>query len=698
MENKENLNSGSELNINSENVSNVENQNISANNSNNESNNPEEKKLNAADLILQRLSARKKKDNDSDEKTEKEEIVEVKLKKEEEIVEIEEEIVEIEEENDEIEEVEEDDNELVEEENELPDYSQLTKEQLVEKLKEELDKPISKIRNSVDSIKINFFKKHKAELAEKRKEFYEQNKTEEEGVELEFKPEPDSLEIEFKELYKKYKDLRAEEHQRHEEEKQKNIVAKYKIIDEIENLINNKDTLNNIFEDFKNLQKQWKEIGLVPQNEVKQLWEKYNYTIERFYDFVKINKELRDLDFKKNLEAKIELCERAEELLLETKVVKAFRELQKLHEMWRDIGPIAIEKKDEIWERFKNATTQINKKHQDYFDQLKKEQENNLKAKTLICERAEELANENINTHKAWEENSKEIIELQQIWRLIGFAPKKFNNQIYQRFREACDLFFERKRDFYNTSREEQENNLQLKTDLCVQVESLKDSTDWRKTTDLIINLQKRWKEIGQVPKKHSDEIWKRFRAACNYFFETKEKFFSQRHEEEAENLKLKQDLIERIKTYESGDNEQENLRQLKEFQAEWSNIGFVPIKNKDEIQAQYREAIDKKFAQLRLDEYRKDELRLKNTIDDYKRQPKAKDKIITEKEKIKNKLDKIQSEIVLWENNLGFFAKSKNADAMIADFRKKIENAKNQAQFLKKQIDMLENEQSSLE
>lgn len=690
MENKENLNSNPELENNSENIVNDLNQNISLNNTNENisSENTENNQKNAADLILKRLSARKNKSENSEEiKTENEVINLTELKTE--VSEI------IDETDDEIDEISGEDIEELEKE--LPNYNQFTKEQLVEALKTELEKPLSKIRLSVDSIKINFYKKHKAEIAEKRKKFLEENKTED-GSEPEFVVEADALENEFKELYKKYKDLRAEEAQKIEEKKHQNIEAKYKIIDEIENLINNKDSLSNTFEDFKNLQKQWKEIGLVPQNEVKKLWDKYNYTVERFYDFVKINKELRDLDFKKNLEAKIQICEQAEELLLETRIVKAFRELQKLHDQWRDVGPIANDKKEETWERFKNVTNQINKKHQDYFDGLKNEQENNLKAKTLICERAEELANENVTNHKQWDDNSKEIIELQQIWRLIGFAPKKFNNQIYQRFREACDLFFERKRDFYNQSREEQENNLQLKTDLCVQVESLKDSNEWKKTTDMIINLQKKWKEIGQVPKKNSDEIWKRFRAACNEFFENKEKFFSNRHSDEENNLKLKTELIEKINSFESTDNEHENLKQLKDFQLEWSQIGFVPFKNKEEIQTKYREAIDKKFSQLKLDDYKRDEMRLKNTIDDYKRQPKAKDKISTEKEKLKNKLDKIQSEIILFENNLGFFAKSKNADAMINEFKKKIEDSKNQVKSLQKQINLLENEQESLD
>jgi hypothetical protein len=367
MENKEILNSNSELENNSENVVNEVTQEISLNkiievNDNSENTSvSDEKQQNAAELIMQKLTARKKKDEETEEiKT----VIKDTILQDNNLVE------DLEIEDEELDEINVE--ELDELEHEMPNYTQFSKEQLVEAIKSELEKPLSKIRITVDSIKINFYKKHKAEIAEKRKKFLEENKTDD-GVEPEFVPEPDEMELEFKELYKKYKDLRAIETQQIEELKHKNIAAKYKIIDDIENLINNKDTLSNTFEDFKNLQKQWKEIGLVPQNEVKKLWDKYNYTIERFYDFVKINKELRDLDFKKNFEAKIELCERAEELLLEPKIVKAFKDLQKLHDQWRDVGPTSVEKKEEIWERFKNATTQINKKHQDYFDSLKQE-------------------------------------------------------------------------------------------------------------------------------------------------------------------------------------------------------------------------------------------------------------------------------------------------------------------------------------
>jgi len=717
MENKEFLDSNSEIIQNSENVVNDETQNISEQKStdvnSNNSNVIEEKQQNAAELILKKLADRKKKDETSENFN----VEEIVLKSDvtnsadeveklssfnenvtEEIsLDVSTEIIDDIDEDASIKEVIAEEEEEIERTTDLPDISQLTKEELITVFKEQLEKPVAKIRLFVDLIKTTFYKKHKAESAEKRRIFLEENKKED-GTEVEYKPEPDALELEFKELYKQYRDLRAIRAQEIEKNKQKNLQAKYKIIEEIDNLINNKETLSNTFEEFKNLQKQWKEIGIVPQNDVKQLWDKYNYSVEKFYDFVKINKELRDLDFRKNLEAKIELCERAEELILEPKIVKAFKELQKLHDQWRDIGPISNEKKEEIWERFKNATNQINKIHQEYFDNLKQEQENNLKAKTLISERAEELANDEANNHKKWEENSKEIIELQQIWRLIGFAPKKFNNQIYKRFREACDLFFERKRDFYNQSREEQDNNLQLKTDLCVQVESLIDSTDWRKTSDLIINLQKKWKEVGPVPKKNSDEIWKRFRAACNKFFETKEKFFSERHVEEDNNLKLKLEIIEKLKNFDKADDDKENLRKLKELQLEWSQVGYVPIKHKDEIQKQYRQIIEQNFSHLKIDEYKRDELRLKNLIDDSKNQPRAKDKLITEKERLKNKLDKIQSEIVLWENNLGFFAKSKNAETMIADFNKKIETAKTQAKSLQKQINLLETEQNSID
>lgn len=572
-------------------------------------------------------------------------------------------------------------------EGEEVDYSDLNKPELVAKLKELLEtKSVRQLKDSVENIKINFYRLHNAEILEQRKKFIDDG-----GAFQDFKPEPDNLEDEFKELLKLYKQKKADYIQKIEDEKEENLKARYQIIDELKELINKKESINKTFQEFKEIQNRWRSIGNITQTEVKNVWGTYNHHVEKFYDYININKELRDLDFKRNLEAKIKLCERAEELLLEPSIVSAFKMLQKYHAQWREIGPVPMEQREEIWSRFKEATSTINKKHHEYFEKLKQERENNLKAKILLCEKAEDLYQGTNKNYKEWEEKSKQLIELQKIWRLIGFAPKKDNNKVYKRFRTACDDFFAKKREFYAQKREEQENNLQLKTELCLQAEGMKDSTDWKKTTQEYIKIQKQWKEIGPVPRKHSDTIWERFRTTCNYFFDKKAEFFKNRDKTQDENLKKKQDLIDRINNFTPGEDNDQNLEQLKAFQKEWTDIGFVPYKNKDEIQKEYRTALNKHFKQLDLDEFQKSELRFKNKLKNMQHSPKSQTKMRREREKLVTKLEQVESDISLWENNIGFFAKSENAQSLIEDVNKKIENARKTADSLRERLGMMD-------
>lgn len=566
------------------------------------------------------------------------------------------------------------------------DYSQFSKHELVQKLDHILSSvPIEKIRLSVESIKINFYKKHKADLDKLRKE------AEESGEETIFTPEPDPLEERLKELLKKYRDLKSEFNHKLELEKQKNLKEKYRIIEEIKELVNKKESINDTFHQFRELQNQWRAIGVVPQQNIKDLWDTYHHYVEIFYDFIKINKELRDLDLKKNLEAKLGICEKAEELLLEPSIIKAFRVLQKLHEQWREVGPVPQEMKTEIWERFKAITSKINKKHQEYFESLKQTQKKNLESKTILSERAEEISNTEIKSPKEWEQFYQEMIELQKIWRTIGFAPKKDNNRIYNRFRTACDSFFARKREYFAHNKEEQNNNLQLKTDLCIQAESLMDSTEWRATTEDLINLQKKWKEIGPVPRKHSDQIWKRFRAACDHFFENKAKHFNTIDSQYDENLKLKNTLIDEIVAFVPSDDTEENFQKLKDFQRRWSEIGFVPLKNKEEVQKRYREAINRHFDNLKVDDTRKNLLKFKNKIENISTKPKGDRKLLMERDKSINRLKQLESDIVVWENNIGFFAKSKNADSMIEEVKRKIQQARDEIKLIEEKVRMID-------
>lgn len=570
---------------------------------------------------------------------------------------------------------------------EIVNYALLSKQELIALLKEMLDvSPIETIINEVENIKINYYKKHKAEIERKRKAFVEQ------GGELEdFQVEDDPFENEIKEQLRRYRDLKGDYNKSQDQHKHVNLDEKYKIIEEIKELVKNKESINRTFQEFRDLQKRWRSIGPVPQQNVKDLWETYHHHVEAFYDYIRINQELRDLDLKKNLESKIHLCERAEELMLESNVVNAFKVLQELHDQWREIGPVPAEMRVEIWNRFKEATSKINKKHQEYFVSLKNEQKSNLDAKNALCEKAEELSGMEIKSNKDWANCSHELMELQKVWKSIGFAPKKDNAKIYKRFRDACDAFFNRKREFYGVFKEEQNNNLQLKTDLCVQAESLKESTEWKKTTEELILLQQRWKEIGPVPHKQSDKVWKRFRTACDTFFERKGKHFSEIDNSFGSNLQKKLELIKQIENFTLGDNASESLDKLKEFQRQWSEIGFVPLKDKDDIHEKYREAINKKFDELHIDDSDRNLLKFKNKLESYLDKPNGIQRVRQEREKYITRLKQMESEIVLWENNIGFFARSKNAESMIREVEQKIENTRVSIELLNHKISLID-------
>jgi len=571
------------------------------------------------------------------------------------------------------------------------DYSQHTREQLVDALNVLLDvKSAQRIRGEVESIKINFYKKLKAEVEKKRKDWAEAG-----GNIEEFEIPEDSMEPQLKELLKQYKELKAKTNRELEDQKFKNLEVKQAIIEQIKALVIKGESVNQTFQEFRELQQRWREAGPVPQANLNDLWENYHHHVQNFYDFVKINKELRDLDLKKNLEEKIKLSEKAEELILEPSIVNAFKKLQKYHNSWREIGPVPNENKTEIWERFKEATAIINRKHQEHFEKLRDEQKANYDAKNALCEKAEELAALVISSNKEWNKRSKEMIELQKVWKTIGFAPKKENNRVYERFRSACDSFFSNKRDFYEDSREVQQNNLQLKIELCIQAESLKDNSDWKKTADEMIALQKRWKEIGPVPRRQSDEVWKRFRAACDDFFNRKSKHFSQVDNKYEENLKAKEDLIAEIENYQVSDDLEANLQALKDFQRRWSEIGFVPIKKKEEIQKRYREALNKHFSKINVDESRKSIMRFKSKIDTVHGKPKQEQKLRSERDRLFNLLKQTENDIILWENNIGFFAKSKNAEQLIKDVERKIEKAKESIKLLEEKIRLIDKMES---
>jgi hypothetical protein len=572
---------------------------------------------------------------------------------------------------------------------ELPqvDYSGYSKHDLVETLGLIIEnRPALEIRDDVERIKILFYKKLKSESEQRKNEFLEGG-----GKIEEYRQWVDPDDARVKYLLEKYKEKKIDYNKVQEAEKYENLKKKYDIIDEIKDLVNREESINKTFHDFRNLQNKWHSIGIVPQNSLKDLWENYHHYVEIFYDYIKINKELRDLDLKKNHEAKVLLCEKAEELLLEPNPVNAFRSLQDFHNQWREIGPVPQESKNEIWERFKEATSQINKRHHEYFEKQKDDQKNNLEAKIALCEEVDAINLMEIKNFKEFDERSDKVVELQKMWRTIGFAPKKQNNKVYQRFRDACDAFFEKKRSFYADNKEIQLNNLQLKTELCMQAEALQESTDWKATSDALIKLQKEWKEIGPVPRKQSERCWKRFRKACDYFFNKKTEFFAALDTSYEDNLKAKLAIIEELEKFEPGTDIQAAFDHLKELQRRWSEIGFVPFNLKDEITNKYRAAINKEFDKLKIGDDDKSILKYKTKLDNLKANPKASRKVRNERDKFFTKIKQLESDIVLWENNIGFFAKSTNADTMIREVEEKIESAKKLIKTLEEKVKMID-------
>ena len=529
------------------------------------------------------------------------------------------------------------------------------------------EQPVQSIRRDIEALKIAFYRIRRAEVEAARRRFIEEG-----GAEEDFAPSVDGAEVQLKEQFKIYRQRRDAFIANLEAEKEANLKVKQAIIEELKELVNSDETLNHTFNKFRELQQRWKETGIVPQQYVKDLWETYNLHVENFYNFIKINKELRDLDLKKNYEQKVALCEQAEALILEPSVVEAFRKLQKLHDEWRETGPVANEYKEALWERFKAASSRINKQHQEHFEALKGEQVRNLELKTELCTATEELAAQPLTTRKEWNKASDRLLEIQKTWKTIGFAPKKDNNRIYERFRTACDRFFEAKRQFYAGMKTEMEHNLQLKTEICEAAESLMNSEEWKKATDELIALQARWKQIGAVSRRHSDAVWKRFRAACDKFFERKASHFASVDGEHEENLQKKLALLAEMA---EADVKAGGYEVIREFQRRWGEIGFVPIKQKDSIQKKYKAAVDELFNTLRGSERDRSMGRFREKVSSLKASGDR--RLRTERERLYNKVRQLEQEIALLENNIGFFAKSKNAEALVADVRAKIDRAR---------------------
>ena len=561
----------------------------------------------------------------------------------------------------------------------------ITKPEIIERLKQIAAEPKRYARGEADVLKQAFYKIRRTEIEAAKKEFLESGKEEKDFV-----APVDETEAQMKSLITEYKEKRASMAAEEERQKEANLVLKQHLIERLKALTESQDDFNKRYNEFREIQKKWKEIKLIPQEQSKELWRNYQLYNERFYDIVKINNQFRDYDFKKNLELKTALCETVERLANEPDVISAFHQLQKLHQQWREIGPVAKEFRESIWERFKEASTAVNKKHQAHFEGLKEQEEKNLEEKTAICEELEAIDFESLKTMKDWEKKTEEVMALQAKWRTIGFATKKQNVKIFERFRAACDNYFNKKSEFYKSVKQEMDKNLELKKALVEKAESLKDSTDWKETTKALVEIQSEWKKIGPVARKYSEAIWKQFIAACDYFFEQKNKVVSSQKTGEVENLEAKKALIEKINAIDESLPDEEALTMLRGYIAEWSNIGFVPFKEKDKLYKSFREAADKQFDRLKVNERDRRVQQFRSNLTELAES--GKNKLYGERDKLMRIYDRMKGELQTYENNIGFFnISSKGGDGLLKEMDRKIARLKDEMEVIIKKIEAID-------
>ena len=561
----------------------------------------------------------------------------------------------------------------------------LTKEEILNRLQALVDAPIETVRGEVESLKQAYYKIRRNEVDELRKAFVEQG-----GDEKDFTAPEDTQENFLKELLDSYKEKKAAYLAEEEKQKAENYEIKLQLIEQLKMLCESQDDFNKLYNEFKDIQQKWKEIKLVPEEHANELWKEYQTYSEAFYDLIKINNQFRDYDFKKNLELKTALCEAVEKLQDEKDIISAFHQLQKLHQQWREIGPVAKELREELWGRFKAASTVINKRHQQHFENLKAKEQENLVAKTAICEEIEGIDYAALQTFKDWDEKNNEVLALQQKWRTIGFTPKKHNTKIFERFRAACDEFFTKKTEFYKSIKAEMEKNLEKKRALCEKAEALKDSTDWKGTTEKMIALQKEWKTIGQVTRRHSDSIWKRFITACDYFFDNKNKNVSSQKSEEQTNLEAKKALIEKVKTMDESLDTEEAITTLKEWIAEWNEIGHVPFKEKDKVYKAFHEAVDAQFDRLKVDQRDRRMKSYRNNVSEMA--GKGKGKLYSERDRLMRTYERMKNDLQTYENNIGFLTiSSKGGSGLVKEMERKIEKLKAEMELTVKKIEAID-------
>lgn len=565
----------------------------------------------------------------------------------------------------------------------LTNYAAMDKKQLVEVLQNLAQQPVNEVKEDVVRVRVAFAAIRKEELAKEKEAFIAKG-----NEEAAFAPAADELEEQFKSLYAEIKEKRAAYNAAQDALKAENLAKKREIISKINEIAEDADNVNRQYSTVQQLQQDFKAIGEVPSENDTEVWKAYQVAVERFYDLLKMNKELRDYDFKKNLEQKQALCAEAEALDEEADIVDAFKKLQQLHTSWREIGPVSKEIREELWTRFKNASAVINKKYQSFFEERKANEKKNAEGKEALCVKIEAISTDNLKTYAAWDEATKAIIGLQEEWKKLGFASRKVNTELFARFRKSCDEFFAKKAEFFKRMKDELAANLAKKIELCEKAEALKDSTEWKKTTDALIALQKEWKTVGPVVKKHSDAVWKRFIAACDAFFEEKKKQNVNVHSVEHENLKQKKDIIAQVNSILENKETEDAPNKVRELMKKWQEVGHVPYKEKDKVYAEYKAAIDKAFEQLDMKAKKARMANFANSIN----QMNDTGKVYHERERLVRAYEMKSQELKTYENNLGFFnAQSKSGNSLVKEMERKIANIKEEIAMLEQKIKLID-------
>ncbi len=567
---------------------------------------------------------------------------------------------------------------------EAPDYSGLSREELVGTLERLLGEGIDAARAHAAAIRNRFNELNREVQRKAFDEFVAQG-----GNKDDYQEQPDGVAEAFRSLYERYRAMRQQHLEALEAQKQRNLEAKQALVEELRKLVDSgEESMRNVMDAFNNIQERWKAIGDVPRERMNDLWQSYHFQIEQFFNKLKINRELRALDQKRNLDQKLQLCEQAEELIVEPNIQRAAKTLQELRARWKEVGPVPVEQNEEIWQRFNAAAQQFDERRRQYYDQRKEEFDSNLLAKQALIEKAAELTAARPQSTKEWNDLTAALDELLKVWKTIGPVPREQNEEVWQRFKGMVDQHYADKKEFFGAIRDEQNENYQRKVDLCLKAEAIAKREDWKKATEELLQLQQEWKQIGATSRKVSEKVWQRFRGACDEFFSKKGEFFKERRSSESENLAAKEAIIKELREHQFGDNREENLEAIKEFQRRWSEVGFVPVAEKERLHKEFRAEIDRIFEQLKISAREAEESAFRERLhaagiaDGFS--------LNGEKQSLREKIEKLRADLITWENNLGFFANSKQADLLKAEFEKKMQGARQQLALLEAKMKII--------